>query len=169
MLNPKMEEALNNQVTAELYSAYFYLAMSSYCESISLSGCAKWMRAQAQEELYHGIKIYDYINERGGRAVMAAIDKPPAEWESIQDMFAAVLAHEQKVTGLINDLMNMAQDERDHASTSFLQWFIDEQVEEEASVGEVVDKLKLIGKDGNGLFVMDRELGRRIFTPPAAG
>jgi ferritin len=169
MLNQKMEEALNKQVTAELYSAYFYLAMSSYCESISLSGCANWMRAQAQEELYHGIKIYDYINERGGRAIMAAIDQPPAEWESIQDMFAAVLAHEQKVTGLINDLMNLAQDERDHASTSFLQWFIDEQVEEESSVGEVVDKLKLIGKDGNGLFVMDRELGQRVFTPPAAG
>lgn len=169
MLNPKMEAALNSQVTAELYSAYFYLAMSSYCEAISLTGCAKWMRAQVQEELFHGIKIYDYINERGGRAIMAAIDKPPEEWESIQAMFAAVLAHEQKVTGLITELMNLALDERDHASSSFLQWFINEQVEEEATVGAVVDKLKLIGKDGNGLFVLDRELGQRVFTPPAAG
>ena len=166
MLSPTMEEALNKQVNAELYSSYFYLSMSSYCESVSLSGCAGWMRAQAQEELYHGMKIYDYINERGGRAIMAAIDQPPTDWDIVHSVFDDVLAHEIKVTGLINDLMNLAQDERDHATSSFLRWFIDEQVEEEASVGAVVDKLKMIGKDGNGLFVLDRELGQRVFTPP---
>jgi len=166
MLSVKIEEALNDQVNAELYSSYFYLSMSAYCESVSLSGCAGWMRAQAQEELYHGMKMYDYINERGGRAIMAAIDQPPSDWDSVQSVFDDVLAHEQKVTGLINDLMNLAQDERDHATSSFLRWFIDEQVEEEASVANVVDKLKLIGKDGNGLFVLDRELGQRVFTPP---
>jgi len=166
MLSVKMEEALNNQVNAELYSSYFYLSMSSCCESISLSGCAAWMRAQAQEELYHGMKIYDYINERGGRAIMAAIDQPPTDWDAVQRVFDDVLAHEIKVTGLINDLMNLAIDERDHATSSFLRWFIDEQVEEEASVGAVVDKLKMIGQDGNGLFVLDRELGQRVFTPP---
>lgn len=168
MLSPKMEAALNQQVTAEFYSAYFYLSMSAYCESASLTGCAKWMRSQAQEELYHGMKIYDYINERGGRAIMGAIEQPQSEWDSVQSVFDNVLAHEQKVTGLINNLMNLAQDERDHAATSFLQWFIEEQVEEEASVGAVVDKLKMIGKDGNGLFVLDRELGQRVFTPPTA-
>lgn len=166
MLSVKMQEALNAQVNAELYSSYFYLSMSSYCESVSLAGCAGWMRAQAQEELYHGMKLYDYINERGGRAIMAAIDQPPSDWDSVQCVFDDVLAHEQKVTGLINNLMNLAQDERDHATSSFLRWFIDEQVEEEASVGAVVDKLKMIGKDGNGLFVLDRELGQRVFTPP---
>lgn len=167
MLNEKMEKALNEQVTWELYSSYFYLSMSSYFESISLSGCATWMRAQAQEELYHAIKIYDYINERGGRAIMESIDKPPSEWDSPLHVFEEVLAHEQKVTGLINDLANLALDERDHASGIFLQWFVSEQVEEEASVGEVLDKFKLIAEDKGGLFAMDQELGKRVFTPPA--
>ena len=166
MLSATMEKALNSQVNAEFYSSYFYLSMSSYCESVSLTGCAGWMRAQAQEELYHGMKIYDYINERGGRAIMAAIEQPPSDWDSVHSVFDDVLAHERKVTGLINDLMNLAIDERDHATGSFLRWFIDEQVEEEDSVGGVVDKLRLIGRDGNGLFVLDRELGQRVFTPP---
>ncbi len=162
-----MEKALNEQVNAELYSSYFYLSMSSYFESISLPGCASWMKAQAQEELFHGIKMYDYINERGGRAIMAAIDQPPSEWNSPLHVFEEILAHEQKVTGLINDLANLAQDERDHASSIFLQWFISEQVEEEASVGEVLDKFKLIKEDKGGLFAMDQDLGKRVFTPPA--
>lgn len=168
MLTDKMEKALNAQVNWELYSSYFYLSMSAYFESVSLSGCANWMRAQAQEELFHAIKIYDYINERGGRAIMAAIDQPPSEWDSPLAVFEEVLTHEQKVTGLINDLVNLALDERDHATNIFLQWFVSEQVEEEASAGAVVDKFKLIGDDKSGLFAIDQELGTRVFTPPAA-
>ena len=167
MLNEKMEKALNEQVNWEMYSSYFYLSMSSYFESISLAGCAQWMRAQAQEELYHAIKIYDYINERGGRAIMEAIAKPPSEWDSTLTVFEEVLSHEQKVTGLINDLVNLALDERDHATNIFLQWFVSEQVEEEDTVGGVLDKFRLIGGDKSGLFVLDRELSSRVFTPPA--
>jgi ferritin len=167
MLSEKMEKALNEQVNWEMYSSYFYLSMSSYFESISLAGCAQWMRAQAQEELYHAIKIYDYINERGGRAIMEAIAKPPSDWSSPLVVFEEVLEHEQKVTGLINGLVNLALDERDHATNIFLQWFVSEQVEEEDSVGSVLDKFKLIGDDKSGLFVLDQELGARVFTPPA--
>jgi ferritin len=167
MLSDKMEKALNEQVNWELYSSYFYLSMSAYFESISLAGCAQWMRAQAQEELYHAIKIYDFINERGGRAIMESIDKPPSEWDSPLAIFEDVLSHEQKVTGLINDLVNLAVDERDHATNIFLQWFVSEQVEEEDSVGSVLDKFRLIGDDKSGLFVLDQELASRVFTPPA--
>lgn len=167
MLSEKMEKALNEQVNWEMYSSYFYLSMSSYFESISLAGCAQWMRAQVQEELYHAIKIYDYINERGGRAIMEAIVKPPTDWDSPLAVFEEVLSHEQKVTGLINDLVNLALDERDHATNIFLQWFVSEQVEEEDTVGTVLDKFKLIGGDKSGLFVLDQELGNRVFTPPA--
>ena len=166
MLNDKMEKALNEQVNWELYSSYFYLSMSSYFESISLAGCAAWMKAQAQEELYHGMKIYDYINERGGRAVLAAIDQPPADWDSPLHVFEEVLAHEQKVTGLINALVDLALAERDHASNIFLQWFVSEQVEEEAGVGSVLEKFRLIGDDKGGLFAIDQELSTRVFTPP---
>lgn len=167
MLNDRMGKALNEQVNWELYSSYFYLSMSSYFESISLSGCAAWMKAQAQEELFHAIKIYDYINERGGRAILTAIGQPPADWASPLAVFEEVLAHEQKVTGLINDLVNLALDERDHASNIFLQWFVSEQVEEEATVGDVLEKFKLIGDDKSGLFAMDQQLSTRVFTPPA--
>ncbi|MFZ5765872.1 MAG: ferritin [Thermodesulfobacteriota bacterium] len=166
MLSEKMEKALNEQVNWELYSSYFYLSMSSYFESISLTGCASWMRAQAQEELFHAIKIYDYINERGGRAIMEAISKPPFQWESPLHVFEEVLRHEQKVTALINELVNKALDERDHASTIFLQWFVSEQVEEEASVSAVLEKFRLIGDNRSGLFAIDQEMGQRVFTPP---
>lgn len=167
MLNDKMEKALNAQVNWELYSSYFYLSMSSYFDSISLAGCAAWMTAQAQEELYHGMKIYDYINERGGRAVLAAINQPPSDWDSPLHVFEEVLDHEKKVTGLINDLVDLALEERDHASNIFLQWFVSEQVEEEAGVGSVLEKFRMIGDDKSGLFIIDRELSTRVFTPPA--
>ncbi len=166
MLSDKMVKALNDQINAEMYSAYFYLGMNAYFESNSLAGFAHWMRFQAQEEMLHAMKLYDYVNERGGQVVLDAIAKPPAGWSSPQEVFDDVLAHEQKVTGLINDLMNLAMDERDHASMGFLQWFVSEQVEEEDSVGAVVDKLKLIGSDTSGLFVLDQELGNRL--PPSA-
>jgi ferritin len=162
MINKKVEKALNDQVNAEMYSSYLYLAMSAYFESVDLPGFAQWMKAQAQEEMVHSMKMYDYIIERDGRMVFSAIDAPPAEWESPQDAFAATLAHEQKVTGLINSLVDVAIAENDHATNIFLQWFVSEQVEEESSVSSVLQHLKMVGDHGHGLFMMDRELGNRV-------
>lgn len=168
MLNQRMEDALNEQHNAELYSGYLYLAMSAWFQSINLSGFAVWMRVQAQEELIHAMKFYDYINERGGRVTLKAIDGPPSEWDSPLAAFEGAYAHEQKVTGMINDLVDLAREEHDHATEIFLQWFVSEQVEEEDSANEVVQKIKLMGDAGGGLFMLDRELGQRMFTPPAA-
>lgn len=167
MLSKNMEKALNGQINAEIYSSYMYLSMSAWFEQAGLAGLANWMRQQAQEEMFHAMKIFAFVNERGARVILGAIEKPPADWKSTIDVFKATLAHEQKVTGLINDLTNLALDERDHASNIFLQWFISEQVEEESGVGAILDKLKLIGKDSSGLFALDQELGQRVFTPPA--
>lgn len=163
-----MRKALNGQVNVEFYSAYLYLSMEAYFESLSLKGFVNWMRCQTQEEIVHAMKIYDHINERGGRVKLTAIEAPKIEWKSPLDAFEGTLAHEQKVTGLINDLVDLAMSERDHASNSFLQWYVDEQVEEEDSVGIVIDKLNLIGDAPEGLFMIDRELAVRTFTMPAA-
>jgi len=167
MLSKKMEKAINQQINAELFSAYLYLSMATYFESISLGGFANWMRQQVQEELFHAMKMFDFVCERGGRVILQTIDGPPSKWTSPLAAFENVLSHEQKVTGLINDLVNLAHEERDHATNIFLQWFVSEQVEEEATAGTLVDKLKLIGKDANGLFMLDTELGQRTFTMPA--
>lgn len=167
MISKKMEEALNAQVNAELYSAYLYLSMESYFKSLNLNGFANWMRVQTQEEVSHAMKIYDFINERGGRAVLKAIDGPPTEWNSPLAVFEAAYAHEQKVTGLINDLVDLAIKEKDHATNSFLQWFVNEQVEEEASADDIVQQLKMMENAPGGMFMLDRELGQRVFTPPA--
>jgi len=166
MLSDKMEAAINQQINAEMYSSYLYLSMATYFESISLGGFSNWMRQQAQEEMFHGMKMFDFVCERGGRVTLKAIDEPPSEWSSVLDVIENVLAHEQKVTGLINDLVNLALDERDHATNIFLQWFVSEQVEEEDTAGGLVDKLKLIGGDANGLFMLDTELATRVFTLP---
>ena len=166
MLSDKMEAAINQQINAEMYSSYLYLSMATYFESTSLAGMSNWMRQQAQEEMFHGMKMFDFVCERGGRVTLMAIDEPPSEWSSVLDVFENVLAHEQKVTGLINDLVNLALDERDHATNIFLQWFVSEQVEEEDTAGGLVDKLKLIGNDANGLFMLDTELANRLFTLP---
>lgn len=167
MLTDKMEEALNGQLNAELYSAYLYLSMSAYFQSVNLGGFATWMRVQAQEELVHAMKLYDFINERGGRTRLRQVDAPPTEWDFPLAAFEAAYAHEQKVTALINDLVDLALGEKDHASHVFLQWFVTEQVEEEDSANGVVQKLKLMGEAQGGLFMLDRELGQRTFTPPA--
>ncbi|MFB0505828.1 MAG: ferritin [Thermodesulfobacteriota bacterium] len=168
MLNKKIQPALNQQLIAELYSSYLYLSMSAYFQSVNLPGFANWMRVQAQEELVHAMKFYDFINERGGRVMLQQIEAPLTEWSSPLDVFENAYKHEQKVTGLINDLVNLAAGERDHATNIFLQWFVTEQVEEEASADEVVQQLKLVGDDSGGLFMLDREMGQRVFTPPAA-
>lgn len=167
MVSEKMFEALNKQLNAELYSAYMYLSMAAYFESKSLNGFANWMKAQAAEEVTHGMKFYDYISERGGRVKMMAIDEPPTEWESPFEAFKAVYNHEVKVSGLINNLVDLALEEKDHMTYNFLQWFVAEQVEEESSADEIVQKLKLAGKEGSGLFLMDRELGTRAFPSTA--
>ena len=168
MISKKVEEALNGQINAELYSAYLYLSMESYFRSLNLSGFAKWMRAQTQEEMMHAMKIYNFINARGGRVTLKAVEGPPTKWESPLAVFEAVYAHEQKVTGLINELVDLAIKEKDHATNTFLQWFVNEQVEEEDSADQVVQKLKMIKNDPDGLSLVDRELGQRVFTPPAA-
>jgi ferritin len=168
MLGQKIEEAFNEQINWELYSGYLYLSMSAYFLAINLNGFANWMRVQAQEELTHAMKFFDFINERGGRIQLLEAKAPAKEWDSPLAAFEDAYKHEQFVSSRINDLVNLALEEKDHASNNFLQWFVSEQVEEEASVDEVVQKLKLIGSDGGGLFMIDQELAQRVFTPPAA-
>jgi ferritin len=166
MISEKVSDALNKQVNAELYSAYLYLSMSSWFSERSLTGFANWMRVQAQEEQFHAMKIYDYILERGATIKLDTIAKPEAEWSNPIEVVGEVAKHEALVTGLINDLVDVAIEERDHASNIFLQWFVEEQVEEEASAGELLDRLKLIGDASGGMFHMDMELAKRVFTPP---
>ena len=167
MLSERMMEALNKQLNAELYSAYLYLSMAAYFESKNLKGFANWMRVQAQEELTHAMKFFDYINERRGRVYLEAIEKPPTEWKSPLDVFEATYEHEVKVTSMINDLVNMSMEEKDHATYNMLQWFVAEQVEEEASADEIRQQLRMIKEDGRGIMMLDRELKQRTFTPPA--
>ncbi|MGD8501735.1 MAG: ferritin, partial [Phycisphaerales bacterium] len=167
MITKKMEKALNGQVNAELYSAYLYLSMESYFKSLNLNGFANWMRVQTQEEVTHAMKIYDFINERGGRVILEAIEGPATKWDSPLALFEAVYAHEQKVTSLINDLVDLAIEEKDHATNTFLQWFVNEQVEEESSADAIVQQLKMMENAPGGMFMLDRELGQRVFTLPA--
>ena len=168
MLTPDMQQRLNNQLNAELYSSYLYLSMSAYFESTDLGGFGNWMRVQAREELMHAMKFFDYVNSRGGRVALQPIEGPATEWKSPTDAFEEVYGHEQKVTGLINALASSAVAESDHATNSFLQWFVNEQVEEEESANRILRNLKLVGSDGTGLLMLDRELSQRVFTPPAA-
>ena len=161
MLKENVEKALNEQINAELYSAYLYQSMAAYFEDKSLAGFARWMDVQADEEMAHARKIYDFVNERGGRVILDGIDKPKNEWNSNLEVFEDSLAHEEKITAMINDLVALADEEKDYATHSFLQWFVDEQVEEEDNVGEIVDKLRLAGDSAQGLFMMDDKLGAR--------
>jgi len=168
MLSEKMQEALNVQINKELYSAYLYLSMAAWCESVNLSGFAGWMTTQAREEVSHAEKFFGYLNERGGRVLLRPVEGPPTEWGSVLEVFEQVLEHERLVTGLINGLVKLARSEDDYATEAFLQWFVTEQVEEEATADGVVERLKLAGEKGSGLFMLDREMGTRVFTPPAA-
>ncbi|TKJ42166.1 ferritin [candidate division LCP-89 bacterium B3_LCP] len=167
MLKKKIENALNKHLNAELYSSYLYLSMAAYFHSQNLNGFANWMQVQAQEEMIHVMKFYSYINDRGGQIKMMPIEGPPTQWKSSLDVFEGVYKHEQLVTSLIHKLVDLAVAEKDRALQSFLQWFVDEQVEEEASADDVVQQLKLAGTTGPGLFMLDRELKQRAFTPPA--
>lgn len=161
MISGKIQDALNNQINAEFGAAYIYLSMSAYFTSVNLNGFAVWMRAQAQEEMGHAMRIYDFINDREGEIQLKAVDAPTAKWDSPLAAFEAAYAHEQKVTGMIYDIVDLSLKERDHATNSFLQWFVNEQVEEEATASDIVNKLKLVGDDNNGLFLLDRDLGTR--------
>ena len=167
MLSENIQNAINRQINAELYSSYLYVAMGMYFESVDMSGAAKWMNSQAQEELVHADKFMNYVNERGGRVILDAIGKPPVDWKSVLDTFESALDHERKVSSMINDLVTLARTENDHMTDNFLQWYVAEQVEEEASAGEVVRKLKLIGDSGGGRFMIDNELGQRVFNTAA--
>ena len=167
MLSEKMEDTLNKQVNAELYSAYLYLSMSAYYQSVNLPGFANWLYVQMQEEQSHAQILYNYIVDRGGRVKLAAIDAPKTDWPSTNAPFEDAYAHEQKVTAMINDLVDLAIKEKDHASNAMLQWFVNEQVEEEKNASGIVDQLKLIDNVPAGIIMLDRELGARIFTPPA--
>ncbi|NIA23196.1 MAG: ferritin [Proteobacteria bacterium] len=167
MLNKKLEDAINAQINAELYSAYLYLSMAQYFEFTGLKGFANWMNVQFQEEQFHAFKFIDYINERGGRVLLKTIEQPKTEWNSPLEVMEDTLKHEEKVTSLINNLIDLSIEEKDHMTTNFLQWYIAEQVEEEGNDKEIIDKIKLVGDRGNGMFMLDKELGARVFTPPA--
>jgi ferritin len=167
MLSKKLEKEINKQINAELFSAYLYLSMASYLDFKNLPGFAHWMKMQFKEEQSHAQKLYDYINSRGGRVIFSQIESPQSDWKDVIDVFKDVYSHEQKVTGLINNLVNIAIEEKDHATVNILQWFVSEQVEEESSASDILEKLKYIEGKGPGLFMMDRELMQRSFAPTA--
>lgn len=167
-MKKKIQDALNAQINEELYSAYIYFSMAAYFKSMNLDGFAHWMEIQTQEELSHAFKIYNYMNDRGGRPAMAAISKPPMKWKSPLDAFEEAYKHEQHISAEINKLVDISIRESDHALNNMLQWFVAEQVEEEASADEIVQKLRIVGTDGTGLLMVDQELATRVFTPPSA-
>ena len=166
MIKKAIEAALNQQINAEFHSAYLYLSMSSYFQSVGMAGCANWMKVQYQEELAHATHFFDYLLERGGRVILTPIAAVETEFKSVLHVFEETLNHEVKVTGLINNLMDISIKESDHATKSFLQWFVDEQVEEEANVEQILHNLKLINGEGQGLLMMDREMQARVFVNP---
>lgn len=161
MLSEKLQDAMNEQINKGLYSAYLYLSMSAYSEAENLPGFAGWMRAQAQEEVAHAMRFFDYVNSRGARVVLKPIEVPPPVWKSPVEMFQQVLEHERRVTGMINRLYELALKENDYAAQIELQWFITEQVEEEESAGQVVEQLKRVFEQPMGLFMLDKQLGER--------
>lgn len=169
MVSTKMEFTLNQQLNDEFFSSYLYLSMAAYFESVSLMGFANWMHVQVKEENFHAMKFYNFINERGGRIKLHQIDVPKTEWNNPAELFNEVLEHEKKITKSINELINLALEEKDHATNIFLQWFITEQIEEEANVNNVINKLKLMADAPGGLFMIDNELAQRVFVPPVVG
>ncbi len=169
MLSEKMTDALNGQINKEMYSAYLYMAMSAHSTYTGLDGFANWFMVQYQEEMTHAMRIYNYLKDQGAKIELLGIEQPPVEFGNALDMFGKTLAHEQFITKSINDLVTLANKEKDYATGIFLQWFITEQIEEESNDNEIIGKLKLAGEDGNGLFMIDKELGARVFVPPTTG
>ena len=168
MIKEKMLNALNEQINAEQYSSLLYLSMSAWFSEKGLPGFANWMYIQYQEEMTHANKFFKYVTERSGKVILKAIEQMPTDFKDIVDVFEKTKIHEELITSLINNLVDVAISERDHAAQSFLKWFVDEQVEEEANVQEILDTLKLINGQGNGIFMLDRELRQRVFVDSTA-
>lgn len=166
MINEKVAKVLIEQVNKELYSAYLYLSMSAYFSDIGLLGFANWMRVQAQEEQAHATLIYDFLINRSEKVILSAIAAPPNEWQNPLQVLEEVLKHEVYVTGLINNIVSVAEEVKDRATMSYMNWFVDEQVEEEANAQDIISKLKLIGDDKSALYLLDKDLSTRVFVPP---
>ncbi len=165
-MNKNVEAAFNAQINKEFYSAYLYLSMSTYFQDLGLAGFANWMKVQFEEETFHAMKMIAYVQNRRGKVTLEAIEKPDCCWNSPLEVFEKTLEHEEYVTSRIYDLMDVAKANNDKSTESFLSWFIDEQVEEESAASEIIDKLKLVGKDGNAIYMMNDEFATRVFTPP---
>jgi ferritin len=166
MLSKKLLDGLNKQINEEYYSSYLYQAMVGYFSDLNLDGCAHWMKMQAEEEHMHGLKIFDYVAERGGRIELFEVAKPPMEWESPRAAFEAAFEHEKFMTESISKLADLAILEKDHATNNLMQWYVSEQVEEESQVDDILKKLNMMGDTGTGLFLMDRELLKRAMPTP---
>ncbi len=164
MLKVEMADALNDQIREELFSAHLYLSMSAYFESIGLKGFANWMMIQYREETEHAMRIYHYLVSQGARVRLQAIKEPQSDWASPLEVFQATLKHEEHITDCINKLVDIAEELKDRATNNFLQWFIDEQVEEEENARQIINRLKLVDDNKNGLFMLDKELGQRQFV-----
>lgn len=167
MISQKLQDAINYQINRELFSEYYYLSMASYFNSTGLSGFENFFLIQVEEERFHAMKMYNFLNERGARVYLQAIEAPKKEFKSAMEVFELAYEHEKLVSSLINDLMDLAIKENDHAAKNHLNWFVEEQVEEEASMDTILNKLKLIGGEGHGLLMLDNDLAQRVFTPPA--
>ena len=166
MLSKTIEKALNDQINAEYFSAYLYLSMSAYAECAALKGTANWLFVQAQEEMAHGIHMYQYLLDRGGLPAFSAIAQPSDSFTGVDDIFTQILAHEQKVTKGINGIATLAMQESDHACYQFIMWFVNEQVEEEANATDIIGKLKMISGDKRALLALDNELAARVYVNP---
>lgn len=164
MLHKKLEEAINAQINAELWSAYLYLSMSAYCHETGHTGMANWFAIQFKEEQDHAQILFNYVVSRGGRVLLAPIAEVPTEWDSVLSAFEHTLEHEQKVTSLINNLYALATELKDYATQSKLQWFVDEQVEEEETAQDIINKLRMVKDNGYGLYMIDQELAARTYT-----
>jgi len=167
-MNKKINDAINKQIAAESYSAFLYLSMAAYCETNNFKGMANWLKIQYQEELTHALKFYQFVLDRGGIVELQQLDKPDTNFSSPFDVFQKTYEHEQKVTGMINDLYELANQEKDYASQELLHWFIKEQVEEEANSSEIANNLEKVGDDGNGLLLIDQQLANRVFVDETA-
>ncbi|MBD3171520.1 ferritin [Candidatus Bathyarchaeota archaeon] len=168
MIDEKILEELNQQVQEETYSGYIYLAMAAWLDEEGYKGMANWMRVQAREEKIHADIFYNYILERGGHVKLQAIEAPPDKWKTPLELFKAALEHEEHITSRINHMVDVSLNVKDHATYQMLQWFIEEQVEEEANVGEAVQQLSIVGEEGRGILMVDREMSTRVFSVPAS-
>ncbi len=166
MISKKLQDAINYQINRELFSEYYYLSMASYFNSVGLSGFENFFLVQVEEERFHAMKMYRFLNEKGGQVILNEIEAPKTEFNSAMEVFQLAYDHEKLVSKLINNLMDLAIKENDHATQIHLSWFVEEQVEEEASMETTLNKLKLIGGEGHGLLMLDNELATRTFTPP---